>query len=106
MTSQQGDSEKQEERSTGTFRSELMLRGSPFPIKEDSGPFANFYLDKVASAMREKHPETSFELEKNSENLVTAVIWRNITENQKKELDDALDWALRKEDENRKAEIG
>ncbi len=82
-----------------------MLHGNAFPIKEDAGPFANFYLDKVANAMKEKHPESSFELEKNSENLVTSIVWRNITENQKKELDDALEWTLRKVDENRKAEI-
>lgn len=89
----------------GTFREELVLRGNPYPVKEDDGPFANFYLNKLSTNMREKHPEASYELEKNSDGLVTAVVWHNISEAQQKELQDALDWTLRKIEENRKAEI-
>jgi hypothetical protein len=53
----------------------------------------------------EKHPEAKYELEKNREGKVTSVVLRNVTEPQRKELEDALEWSLRKVEENRKAGI-
>jgi len=82
-----------------------MLHGNPYPVKETEGPFENFYLNKITSSMREKHPQSAYELQRNTEGLVTAVVWHNITEDQEKELKDALDWTLRKIEENRRAGI-
>jgi hypothetical protein len=83
----------------------LMLHGKEFPVKEDEGAFSNFFLDKITKSMKQNHPEVDYELEKNDHDEVTSVIWRNLGEAQKKELEDALDWSLRKVEENRKANI-
>jgi hypothetical protein len=83
----------------------LMLHGKEFPVNEDEGAFSNFFLDKITKSMKQNHPESDYELEKNESGEVTSVIWRNVGEAQKKELEDALDWSLRKVEENRKANI-
>jgi hypothetical protein len=83
----------------------LMLHGKEFPIKVDEGAFSNFFLDKITKNTKQNHPESDYELEKNERGEVTSVIWRNVGESQKKELEDALDWSLRKVEENRKANI-
>jgi hypothetical protein len=89
-----------------SHRFALVLHGNPFPVIEDEGPFTNFFLDKISKNIREKYPKAHYELEKNTNSEVTAVIWYNITDDLRKELDDALEWTLRKTEENRKAGLG
>ena len=86
-----------------SYRFPLNLHGNPFPVLENEGPFSNFYLDKISKNVREKYPKAHYELEKNTNQEVTAVIWYNINDYLRKELDDALEWTLRKTEENRKA---
>ena len=65
------------------LRLELKLDGKPFPV-------------------RGKDPAAKFELEKNREGQVVAVIWRNLDgEGEEKDLEDALNWSLRKVKEKR-----
>jgi len=86
-----------------SHRFNLILHGNPYPVMEDEGPFSNFFLDKISKNIREKYPRAHYELEKNANLQVTAVIWYNINDNLRKELEDALEWTLRKTEENRKA---
>lgn len=86
-----------------SHRFALILHGNSFPVMEDEGPFSSFFLDKISKNIREKYPKAHYDLEKNASSEVTAVIWYNINDNLRKELDDALEWTLRKIEENRKA---
>lgn len=86
-----------------SHRFTLILHGNPFPVMEDEGPFSNFFLDRISKNIREKYPKAHYELEKNSNSQVVAVTWYNINEDLRKEINDALEWTLRKVEENRKA---
>ena len=104
------DNEKHQQTSGKTenrriYRFDLVLHGKPFPVREDEGPFTNFFLDKISKNIKEKYPESNYQLEKNENSEVTAVVWQNINENLRREIEDALEWSLRKIDENRKAGI-
>ncbi len=68
-----------------SHRFPLNLHGNPFPVMQDEGPFSNFFLDKISKSVREKYPKAHYELEKNANQQVTAVIWYNINDDLRKE---------------------
>jgi len=84
-------------------RFELKLQDHDFFISEKEAPFARFFIGKICRSISEQNPDSRYELEKNNEGLVKAVVWYNLRETQKKEIENTLAWSLKKIFENKLA---
>ena len=84
-------------------RFEFAVDQVPYPVHEDEPPFSGFFLGKICKSMTERNSSCFFELERNEEEQLTAIVWHNIDEVQQKEIARTLSWSLRKVVENRAA---
>jgi len=84
-------------------RFEFAVDQVPYAVHEDEPPFSGFFLGKICKSMTERNPSCFFELERNGEEQLTAIVWHNIDEIQQKEIARTLSWSLRKVAENRAA---
>jgi hypothetical protein len=84
-----------------TKRFEFAMDQVPYPVRDDEPPFSGFFLGKICKSMTERNPSCFFELERNEEGQLAAIVWHNIDEIQQKEIARTLSWSLRKVAENR-----
>lgn len=77
-------------------RFELKLQGKDFHISEKETPFSRFFLGKICRGISLQNPSSHYELEKGEDGLVSAVLWYNLPEAQKREVENTLAWSLKK----------
>jgi hypothetical protein len=84
-------------------RFELKLQGRDYFISEKEAPFSRFFIGKICRSISEQNPDSHFELEKSDDGLVRAIVWYNLPEAQKREVENTLAWSLKKISENKVA---
>lgn len=82
-------------------RFELKLQGRNYFVSEKEPPFSRFFIGKICRGISEQNPGACYELEKNEQGLVTAIVWHNLPEAQKREVENTLAWSLKKILENK-----
>jgi hypothetical protein len=84
----------------------LKLDNKPFPVEENEGPFSKFFVNKICKEIEANNPPARFELEKNSNGQVVAVVWENLDgERVAMQISNTLDWTLRKVKEDRTKKV-
>jgi hypothetical protein len=82
---------------------EFLLDGMSYPIAEDEHPFRSFFLGKVCKGICDSHPDCRYELVKNASGEVVGMIWWGLDSSKYLgEIKSALDWTLKRIDENRR----
>jgi hypothetical protein len=84
-------------------RFELKLQGRDYFVSEKEVPFSRFFVGKICHGIIEQNPGSRFELERNDEGLVRAVVWYNLPDAQKRDVENTLAWSLKKISENKVA---
>jgi hypothetical protein len=77
-------------------RYELKLHGQDFHVSENEAPFSRFFLGKICRGISVENPGSHYELEKGKDGLVSAIIWYNLPEARRREIENTLVWSLRK----------
>jgi len=89
--------------SVSISRFELKLQGLDYFISEKEAPFSRFFIGKICRGICEQNPDSHYELEKSEDGFVKAIVWYNLPESQKKEIENTLAWSLKKISENKVA---
>jgi hypothetical protein len=86
-------------------RFELKLKGNDYFVSEIEAPFSRFFVGKICRTIIEQNPGSYFELERTENGLVRAIVWHNLPETQRREIENTLAWSLKKISENKVAPV-
>ncbi len=88
--------------SENSRRFDLTLEGRPFPVMENEPPFSRFFLEKICKSITKSNPGVRYELERDGQGKISAIVWYGLPGDQQKEVESTLAWSLKKVAEKRR----
>jgi hypothetical protein len=76
------------------------------PVLESEAPFSSFYIARILAGFKTKYPDFRWSFQKDANGAITQISFQGLAkdheQDQKKELESTLSWAVKRVVENRK----